>query len=409
MSPNHSEDGRAVVPPASRAARLALGPLLCVVGARPNYMKMAPLIRAVEAGDGAPSVVLVHTGQHYDPALKDRLFEDLGMRMPDEQLDVRSGSHAVQTAEVMSQFEPLLERHQPSAVVVVGDVNSSLAAGLVTVKAGVPLVHVEAGLRSFDRRMPEEINRVLIDQMSDFLYTTERGASENLRREGIDGERVQFVGNLMIDSLLDAVPRSISPRATLLESMVDPAMVKDEPFALVTLHRPSNVDDPVTLSILVETVRAVADRMPVIWPMHPRTRARLEQFAFLHRLMHPRIAQLSPLTYLQMVGMMSEAFVVLTDSGGVQEETTALRVPCLTLRENTERPITVTQGTNQLLTADRRAVLAAIDSLIEGSPIHHPLPEGWDGQSARRLVSNLLDALARRGGQRRLSGEPAPG
>jgi UDP-N-acetylglucosamine 2-epimerase (non-hydrolysing) len=371
--------------------------MLCVVGARPNYMKMAPLLRALDATPGAPPAVLVHTGQHYDPALKDRLFDDLAMRTPDENLDVRSGSHAVQTAEVMKRFEPLIDRHQPSCVVVVGDVNSTLACSLVASKRGVPVVHVEAGLRSYDRGMPEEINRVLTDQISDLLYTTEREAHGNLAREGIAGDRVVFVGNLMIDSLLDAAPRASLPRDALRAgSSADPDTVLGTGYALVTLHRPSNVDDPAALAELVELLRSVSERVGLVWPMHPRARAQLERFGLMHRLAIPRIACLPPQGYLEMVGLMRGASFAMTDSGGVQEETTALGVPCLTLRENTERPITVSHGTNRLMGRDAVAMHAAIDELLAAPhKVRAPI-EGWDGAAARRLVDHLLGWLQAR-------------
>lgn len=373
------------------------GALLCVVGARPNYMKMAPLLRALEATPGAPPAVLVHTGQHYDPALKDRLFDDLGMRLPDENLDVRSGSHAVQTAEVMKRFEPLIDRHEPSCVVVVGDVNSTLACSLVASKRGVPVVHVEAGLRSYDRGMPEEVNRVLTDQISDLLYTTEREAHANLAREGIAGDRVVFVGNLMIDSLLDAAPRATTPRDTLRASgAVDPDTVLGTGYALVTLHRPSNVDHPEVLAELVELLRSVSERLGIVWPMHPRARTQLERFGLMHRLAIPRIACLPPQGYLEMVGLMNGARVAITDSGGVQEETTALGIPCLTLRDNTERPITISHGTNRLMGRDAVAMHAAIDGVLGGHRQQLPAVEGWDGEAARRLVGHLLGWLQAR-------------
>ena len=381
----------------SPAADAPTGVILCVVGARPNYMKMAPLLRALAATAGAPPTVLVHTGQHYDPALKDRLFDDLGMRMPDENLDVRSGSHAVQTAEVMKRFEPLLDRYQPCCVVVVGDVNSTLACSLVAAKRGVPVVHVEAGLRSYDRAMPEEINRVLTDQISDLLYTTDRDAHANLAREGLKGEQVVFVGNLMIDSLHDALPRAIAPEVTLQGSGADLDAVLGSGYALVTLHRPSNVDEPEVLAELVELLRSTSERLGLIWPMHPRARAQLERFGLMHRLVRSRIVCLPPQGYLEMVGLMRDARVAITDSGGVQEETTSLGIPCITLRENTERPITVTHGTNRLLKRDAVALHAALDEALRGAWGQAGVsPEGWDGRSAQRLASHLTDWLARR-------------
>lgn len=361
-------------------------PILGVVGARPNYMKMAPLLRALEASVACPPLKLVHTGQHYDPALKDRLFEDLELRPPDENLDVRSGSHAAQTAEVMKRFEPLIDRHDPACVIVVGDVNSTLACSLVAAKRGVPVVHVEAGLRSYDRAMPEEINRVLTDQISDLLYTTDREAHRNLAREGIRGKHVVFAGNLMIDSLHRARPRAVEPKLTLERAGVDGALY-GAGFGLVTLHRPSNVDTPEALAELVDLLHSVAERIALIWPLHPRTRANLERFGVLQRLNHPRIACLPPQGYLEMVGLLQSARLAITDSGGVQEETTALGVPCLTLRENTERPITISEGTNRLVSL--ATALGELDAALAQPPGAGRRPDRWDGQTAARCVADL--------------------
>ncbi|MCU0765121.1 MAG: UDP-N-acetylglucosamine 2-epimerase (non-hydrolyzing) [Burkholderiaceae bacterium] len=370
----------------------AVGPVLCVVGARPNYMKMAPLLRAFAAEPAMPRAMLVHTGQHYDYALNERLFADLGLPVPDVNLEVGSGSHAVQTAEVMKRFEPLLDEHAPSCVVVVGDVNSTLACSLVAAKREVPVAHVEAGLRSFDRSMPEEINRVLTDQIADLLYTTERGALDNLVREGIDPARVHLVGNLMIDSLQAALPRAVPPAATLAAEG-HPAALIDRGFGLVTLHRPSNVDAPEVLAALLEALAAIAARLPLLWPMHPRTRASVERFGLAEALTAPGLVALPPQGYLEMVGLMSAAAVVLTDSGGVQEETTALGVPCLTLRQNTERPITVEQGTNTLVGRDFAALRAAVESILAGGGKRGRLPELWDGHTAGRIAAHLAQWL----------------
>ena len=370
----------------------AVGPVLCVVGARPNYMKMAPLLRAFAAEPAMPSALLVHTGQHYDFALNGRLFADLQLPSPDVNLEVGSGSHAVQTAEVMKRFEPLLDAHSPSCVVVVGDVNSTLACSLVAAKREVPVAHVEAGLRSFDRTMPEEINRVLTDQIAELLYTTERGALANLEREGVDPARVHFVGNLMIDSLHAALPRAVAPAATL-SAEGHPADLIGKGFGLVTLHRPSNVDAPDALAALLEALAAIAARLPLLWPMHPRTRASIERFALVEALRAPGLVCLPPQGYLEMVGLMNAATVVLTDSGGVQEETTALGVPCLTLRENTERPITVEQGTNTLIGRDFPALRAAVESILAGGGKRGRLPELWDGRTAGRIARHMAQWL----------------
>lgn len=371
------------------------GPVLCVVGARPNYMKMAPLLRAIKARAEMPSAVLVHTGQHYDFDLTDRLFVDLGLPTPDINLEVGSGSHAVQTAEVMKRFEPVIDKHRPSCVIVVGDVNSTLACSLVASKTHVPVAHVEAGLRSFDRSMPEEINRVLTDQLAALLYTTERSAHANLAREGISGDHVQFVGNLMIDSLLSALPKAVSAVDLFRREGLDAAWASEKPgYAVITLHRPSNVDDAETLSSVVAILCEVAQRMPVIWPVHPRTRANLEKFSLRSRLNGARIACLPAQGYLEMVGLMRDAALVLTDSGGVQEETTALGIPCLTMRPNTERPITVDEGTNTLVGAQRDRILEVVDDVIQTGGKRGRIPEYWDGKAATRIAAHMAQWLA---------------
>lgn len=364
--------------------------MLCVVGARPNYMKMAPLLRAIESRADLPPAILVHTGQHYDFALNDRLFADLGLPTPGVNLEAGSASHAIQTAEVMKRFEPLVDRYQPSCVVVVGDVNSTLACSLVAAKKQVPVAHVEAGLRSFDRSMPEEINRVLTDQIATLLYTTERGAHANLAREGIAGDRVHFAGNLMIDSLFAALPKAVPAADLLHQERLNVNWATDKlGYAAVTLHRPSNVDDATTLSNIVETLTEVADRMPVIWPLHPRTRTNLKKFGLSSQFDRRRVACLSPQGYLKMVGLMRDAALVLTDSGGVQEETTALGIPCLTMRANTERPITVDEGTNTLVGVERGRILAAVDDVIRTGGKRGRIPEYWDGQAAPRVAEHM--------------------
>ncbi len=366
----------------------AIGPVLCVVGARPNYMKMAPLMRAFAAEPHFPRAVLVHTGQHYDYALNERLFADLAMPAPDVNLEVGSGSHAVQTAEVMKRFEPLLDEYAPSCVIVVGDVNSTLACSLVAAKRGVAVVHVEAGLRSYDRAMPEEINRVLTDQIADLLYTTERSALDNLMREGVDPARVQFVGNLMIDSLRAAAPKAVAPVETLRAAGQD-ANALAGGYGLVTLHRPSNVDAPQTLEPLLTALAEIGERLALVWPLHPRTRANIERFGLDRFLRLPRLVCLPPQGYLEMVGLMRDARVVLTDSGGVQEETTALGVPCLTLRENTERPITIEQGTNTLIGRDLAALHSAVGQILSDGGKCGRLPELWDGHCGERIAAHL--------------------
>jgi UDP-N-acetylglucosamine 2-epimerase (non-hydrolysing) len=371
------------------------GPLACVVGARPNYMKMAPLVRAFAASPRLPGVFLVHTGQHYDVAMNERLFTDLEMPKPDLNLEVGSGTHAVQTAEVMRRFEPVVDELKPSAVIVVGDVNSTLAVSLVAAKKRTPVAHVEAGLRSFDRDMPEEINRVLTDQIADILYTTERSAAENLAREGIAADRVHFVGNVMIDSLLHHRARAIAPRETLAREGGDPALVAGA-FGVVTLHRPSNVDEPTALASALAILADVAKRLPLVWPVHPRARANIDRFGLASMLAGAPIALLAPQGYLEMVGLLAHARVVVTDSGGIQEETTALGVPCLTMRENTERPITVEQGTNTIIGRDRARALACVDDVIASGGKRGRVPELWDGHAAERIAEHLAAWLGER-------------
>ena len=378
--------------------RPTLGPLACVVGARPNYMKMAPLVRAFAARAGLPKVVLVHTGQHYDVAMNERLFADLELPPPDLNLEVGSGTHAVQTAEIMKRFEPVLDRLAPSCVIVVGDVNSTLACSLVATKKHTRVVHVEAGLRSFDRAMPEEINRVLTDQIADLLYTTELAAASNLAREGIAPDRVRFVGNVMIDSLLRHRSRAIAPAATLAREGCPADFVGGAAgFGVVTLHRPSNVDEAGPLREALDMLADISLRLPLVWPMHPRAKANVERLGLSSKLSGARIAVLPPQGYLEMLGLLTEAKLVLTDSGGIQEETTALGVPCLTLRENTERPVTISEGTNVLCGTDPFVIRREAEAVLEGRAKAGRIPELWDGKAAERIAEVLRTFLARRG------------
>lgn len=365
-------------------------PVLCVVGARPNYMKIAPIIRAFAAHQPPLRAVLVHTGQHYDASMNDRLFADLELPRPDVNLEVGSGSHAVQTAEVMKRFEPLIDEYDPRAVLVVGDVNSTLACALVAAKRHVPVVHVESGLRSHDRRMPEEINRVLTDQISDVLYITERGALANLEREGIASARAVFVGNVMIDSLKASLAKA-PPVAEVLAAVGCSAERIAGGYGVVTLHRPSNVDHPDTLGPIIDALRAISADLPLIIALHPRTRNNLERFGMLDRLDAPGFVILPPQGYLEMLGLMAGATAVLTDSGGIQEETTALGVPCLTIRENTERPITVEQGTNTLVGIDPAVLRAGVATIVGGGGKRGREPEYWDGRAAERIAAHLFD------------------
>jgi len=370
-----------------------LGPVICIVGARPNFMKMAPILRAFAAHVPAIPTLLVHTGQHYDKDMNDRLFEDLRLPHPDINLEVGSGSHAVQTAEVMRRFEPVIDTYRPSCVLVVGDVNSTLACTLVAVKKGIPVVHVEAGLRSYDRAMPEEINRVLTDQIADLLYTTERSAENNLIREGIAPERIRFVGNVMIDSLLSLLHNrefARAPTDTVAANGRDPELLtSDAGYGVVTLHRPSNVDDPETLTSLLGVLRELAQQLPLVFALHPRTRANIERFGLGPLIDNPQLILLPPQGYLEMLGLMAGARIVLTDSGGLQEETTALGIPCLTMRDNTERPITVEQGTNTMVGRNTSAIRQQADEILAGRGKQGRLPELWDGHAAERIAADL--------------------
>ncbi len=364
--------------------------LICaVVGARPNFMKMAPVVLEL-ARRGLPHL-LVHTGQHYDEALSDVFFRELGLPSPDLDLGVGSGTHAEQTARVMTSFEPILRERAVDLVVVGGDVNSTLACALTAAKLGVPVAHVEAGLRSFDRSMPEEINRQITDLLSDLLFTTEESGNRNLRREGAPEGRVRFVGNCMVDSLLRHLPAARA-REPWRRHGLEPGG-----YALLTLHRPSNVDAAAPLRRILDAMGRVGERLPVLFPVHPRTRERMELQGFAPP---PRIAVTDPLPYLEFIGLMAGARLVLTDSGGIQEETTMLRVPCLTLRENTERPVTVELGTNRLVGMDPRAILAAVDDALAGRWPAGAVPPLWDGHAGERVADALEEWSLQNGGER---------
>jgi len=377
--------------------RAAVRPVLCVVGARPNYMKMAPIIRALDARRDVVPPLLVHTGQHYDPSMNENFFVALGMPRPAVNLEVGSASHAVQTAEIMKRFEPVLDAHDPAAVLVVGDVNSTIACALVASKRGIPVVHVEAGLRSYDRQMPEEINRVLTDQIADLLYTTERSARDNLAAEGIGDERIAFVGNVMIDTLLAnrtaAIPVDATLASTPLAASLRAADGTIKPYGVVTLHRPSNVDDRDTFAGILGALRELSSEMPLVLALHPRTQARMRDFGLDGGFDPQRVAILPPQGYLEMLGLMADAAVVLTDSGGLQEETTALGVPCLTIRENTERPITIAEGTNTLVGTSPERILALARDVLANGGKRGRSPELWDGHAAERIAAHLANWL----------------
>jgi UDP-N-acetylglucosamine 2-epimerase (non-hydrolysing) len=358
--------------------------IINVVGARPNFMKIAPVIDEMRRRPSRIEPLLVHTGQHYDESMSNSFFEDLGIPRPDINLGVGSGSHAEQTARVMIAFEQVLLRHPADWVVVVGDVNSTMAAAIVASKQLVRVAHVEAGLRSRDRTMPEEINRVVTDALADLLLTPSRDANENLLREGAAPEKIRFVGNVMIDTLYRNLERAVGSQI-LKRLNLEPRQ-----FCAMTLHRPSNVDDKATLSGILDALEVIGERLPIVFPIHPRTRDRLDQFGLGDRVRNQRSLVLTePLGYLDFLHLYSNSRLVLTDSGGVQEETTVLGIPCLTLRPNTERPITVTEGTNRVVGSDpeiiEREALAALD---RPSPVARA-PELWDGRAAARIVDAI--------------------
>ena len=344
--------------------------IMCVVGARPNFMKAAPVIDSLRRYADM-QVMLVHTGQHYDHKMSTLFFDELGMPKPDVDLQVGSGSHGEQTGQIMMKIEPLMKAERPDVVIVFGDVNSTIAAALCAAKLGIQVAHVEAGLRSFDRTMPEELNRILTDNLSDFLFTTEPGARKNLMREGIADEKVHFVGNVMVDTLLKH-----RDRARALE-MSRKLGMQPGTYGLLTLHRPSNVDDESTLSEILRAIDEISKELTVIFPCHPRTRQRLSHGSFAHLMSaekqgneRVRLMVLDPLGYLEFLSLMADARLVMTDSGGIQEETTVLGVPCLTLRQNTERPVTVEQGTNVLVGNSREHILAAAEKALSGTAQH---------------------------------------
>jgi UDP-N-acetylglucosamine 2-epimerase (non-hydrolysing) len=376
-----------------------------VAGARPNFMKIAPLMEAFRR-DGRVQPLLVHTGQHYDERMSDLFFRQLGLPQPDVNLEVGSGPHGAQTARIMLAFEPLAVQWKPDAVLVVGDVNSTVACGLVAVKLGIPLVHVEAGLRSGDRSMPEEINRIVTDSISDLLFCTEQSGVDHLRREGVPADRTFLVGNVMIDCLLKHLSRAqASP-------ILDELGLKPKGYALLTLHRPGNVDNPAVLDGILGAVETIARDLPVLFPVHPRTRARLASRAGAAvDAASGRVGKRSeaastgvaglrlvePMGYLEFLRAMSQAKVVLTDSGGIQEETTILKVPCLTLRESTERPITAEVGSNRIVGTNPGRILSAYREAVGGAARASAVPPLWDGRAAERIVDILCKRLGRGG------------
>jgi UDP-N-acetylglucosamine 2-epimerase (non-hydrolysing) len=344
-----------------------------VAGARPNFMKIAPLMKAL-AGDRGFETILIHTGQHYDDNMSGQFFRDLGIPAPQHHLEVGSGTHAQQTAEIMRRIEPVLEEVRPRAVIVVGDVNSTAAAAMVAKKLGIDVVHAEAGLRSFDRSMPEEINRIVTDSITDLFLVTEESGRANLLHEGIAAERIHLVGNLMIDSLQQHLERARS------SEIADKLGVRGKSYGVVTLHRPANVDDPAALGEILGALGAIAGTLPMLWSVHPRTRARLNSGSLA---LPDGIRLLDPLGYLDFLSLEAGATLVLTDSGGIQEETTVLGVDCLTLRDNTERPVTIELGTNRLAGTKRATILAAWEE-TKRAPRKKQIPPLWDGRAGVR-------------------------
>lgn len=358
--------------------------VISVVGARPNFMKVAPLHRAFQA-TGTIESLIVHTGQHYDEKMSDVFFRQLEMPTPDIYLGIGSGSHAQQTARVMVAFEDVVQEHQPDLVLVVGDVNSTLACSLVASKLHIPVAHVEAGLRSFDRKMPEEINRIVTDSISDYLFVTERSGLVNLEKEGVPNDRVFFVGNVMIDSLVHF--REKAAESTVMEDL---GLEKGK-YALTTLHRPSNVDNEQGLRLILHTMEGLSREAKTIFPIHPRTRQRFKDFGLYERLEAlDNLTMLEPLGYLEFLRLMENAAVLVTDSGGIQEETTYLGVPCITLRENTERPITIEMGTNELMALDPPRIAARVRELATAPPQPMRVPPLWDGRASERIAEMLV-------------------
>ena len=361
--------------------------IICVCGARPNFMKIAPIMVALKSHEDF-EIVLVHTGQHYDESMSKSFFDELGLPKPDVNLEVGSASHAVQSARIIERFEPVVQYFKPEYVLVVGDVNSTIACGLVAVKLGVRLVHVEAGLRSFDRTMPEEINRVLTDSISDILFCTEQSGVDNLIKEGIANEKIHLVGNVMIDTLLKNLEKA--KKSTIIDQLQKQGCVDGDSFAVLTMHRPSNVDDSKTFSRILDALEVIQKDIPILFPIHPRTRGNLVELGLQDRMDSLRnIHLMDPIGYLDFLKLNSCAKIVLTDSGGIQEEATILKVPCITLRENTERPITAEIGSNQIVGTDPEKILAAYRNAISEKWREPQIPPLWDGKAAERIVDIL--------------------
>jgi UDP-N-acetylglucosamine 2-epimerase (non-hydrolysing) len=376
--------------------------ILSVVGARPNFMKIAPIARVIAEHnrDCIPIInhMIVHTGQHYDDMMSSRFFEDLELPRPHVDLDVGSATHAVQTARIMEGFEPILLKEQPDFLLIVGDVNSTIACTLVaskiqyngTAKRSRPIIgHVEAGLRSFDRTMPEEVNRMITDALSDLLFITEMDAMKNLEREGIPHNKIFFVGNVMIDTLIRF--RDKAKQLRVLDNIGFKKESVERKYGVVTLHRPNNVDDPVSLNRLIECMEIIAEKLPIVFPPHPRTAKNLKHFGLDSRLnQNKNIYVIRPLGYLEFLNLLLDATLVLTDSGGIQEEATFLRIPCITLRENTERPVTISLGTNYLVGTDPKKIVKTVFDILERREKWGVIPPLWDGHASQRILDVLI-------------------
>ena len=381
--------------------------IVSVVGARPNFMKIAPIIEQLKIKNKNLKAklkhVLVHTGQHYDEEMSKSFFEDLNLPKPDINLGVGSASHAVQTAKIMIEFEKVCLRERPDLIIVVGDVNSTIACALVASKLGIKIAHIEAGLRSFDRAMPEEINRVLTDAISDYLFTTCEDANENLRKEGIPEEKIYFVGNVMIDTLLRYKERA--KKSKILEKLGLNKDLQVRSYALLTLHRPSNVDNRETFINILKALKNVSKKIPIIFPAHPRTQRQIKIFSLEKYFNFVNIESnscvniensinlLDPLSYLDFLNLMANAKFVLTDSGGIQEETTILNIPCLTLRENTERPVTLKEGTNTIVGSNPEKIISKSMDILNGKKKIGRIPKLWDGKAAERIINILIEKL----------------
>ena len=358
-----------------------------VVGARPNFMKAAPLISNLRENEPDFETILIHTGQHYDRQLSELFFEQLGMPEPDIFMGVGSGSHAEQTAKIMIEMEKAFLELKPDLVVVFGDVNSTLASAIVAAKMGIKIAHVEAGLRSFDNTMPEEINRIVTDRLSDYLFVTEVSGIRNLKNEGVASNKIFFTGNIMIDSLVSNLEKANASR------ILNDLGLKPQQYATITLHRPSNVDDINVLMGMFRVMAAVGEKMPVVFPCHPRTKKRIEEFGLMNEVPNGNVRVIEPLGYLDFLKLQADSRIVLTDSGGVQEETTYLKIPCVTMRENTERPITVDIGSNVLCGSDPDRIINTASAILDGREKKSAIPRFWDGQTSNRIVKILKTKL----------------